>query len=746
MKEKSLALRARTEAEAEKWVQAVSAAIVKGKPEAVSSSSAGGVTPAAGAAGEEDQDTADWSIDQIITMMETGQVMTAYFSNNTKKNFKLYCKDLNLFACPVNGTIEKAIISLPLRRISDIYVGKQTPGFDTEVAAAVPFDRCFTIISRKYTLDVEAKSYQMATHWLAGIKHLLTKSGKAVIVNEQEAGADGAADGAAPTEEEKHGEAHDSASGSEHKQDADLTKAAEVAAEQAIGVAQTISPDGGHDDGEDYPLDMGDKNKSALIIVDIQNDFCNGGALAVKDANAVISVINKLRKRVSFGVVALTADHHPENHMSFYHNNRDKAGAQLFKELDLGNGKKQMMWPIHCVQKSKGAEFHPELIIEDGDYKIRKGMNADVDSYSGFCDNDGKTKTELAEILHKHGIEDVFVTGLAYDYCVGYTALDAQKEGFNVYVIDDACRGVAEETVKKMKHQLVDAGVKLIYGESIPDSGVLPELIDVIALDEEDEEVDPEHDSGNEQQKAGIPKQLGMDDFVNEPFVVAVAQAGLAGAGGSQDSSKVTAEQVKAALAVEDDGEDDDEPAEEPAPVVAKPDEKKGAATKPATDVKTAPKPAVKPGAKPADGKTAVKPGVKPVVGAKPGVKPGVRSPVAGGIKFHDSTKAPRGAKTTGPAPKPAVKPGAKPGVVVKATTKPVAAKPTVTKPGVKPVAGKPGVAVKPGVKSPATGVKPAVKPPVTGAKPATTGVKSPTTGVKSPTTATKPAVKPAGK
>eukprot|EP00456_Euglypha_rotunda_P074522 TRINITY_DN682_c0_g1_i12.p1 TRINITY_DN682_c0_g1~~TRINITY_DN682_c0_g1_i12.p1 ORF type:complete len:409 (-),score=65.32 TRINITY_DN682_c0_g1_i12:23-1249(-) len=381
--------------------------------------------------GDDERATANWNTEQIVRMMSDGQVMTAYFSNNTKKNFTLYCKDYILYACPVNAGIDKAIISLQLRKISDIYVGKQTPGFETEVASPVPFDRCFTIISRKYTLDVEAKSYQMANYWLAGIKHLLTQSGKAVIVNEQDASK--------PATEEGHSESTETP-GSEPKTAESTetgesdTPSAAAQAEAAYAQATRFSPDSGDQGNPELDLGIGEdgekpKSKTALLIIDVQYDFCpTDGALAVPHGLTIIPVINKLRRRVPWALIALSQDWHPENHISFFVNNKDNPEAKLFEVLRLPDGREQMMWPAHCIQNEKGAEFHHELHVNHTDKIVKKGTRHDVDSYSAFYDNDHKTKSELSDILKKAGITDVVITGLAYDYCVAYTALDAVKE------------------------------------------------------------------------------------------------------------------------------------------------------------------------------------------------------------------------------------------------------------------------------------------------------------------------------
>jgi len=214
--------------------------------------------------------------------------------------------------------------------------------------------------------------------------------------------------------------------------------------------------------------------KSALLIIDVQNDFCPpSGSLAVNEGTAVIPIINALRKRVAFGLIAHTQDFHPADHVSFFDNHKDDPEAKLFAPLRLPSGAMQMMWPAHCVQGTPGTEFHKDLVFGPSDKIVQKGMNPQVDSYSGFFDNDHKTKSELAKILKENNVTDVFVTGLAYDYCVGYSALDAKSEGFTVFVVEDACRGVAPDSIKAMREQLGKAGVRLVQSKDVPDAGLI---------------------------------------------------------------------------------------------------------------------------------------------------------------------------------------------------------------------------------------------------------------------------------
>lgn len=176
--------------------------------------------------------------------------------------------------------------------------------------------------------------------------------------------------------------------------------------------------------------------KRALIIVDVQNDFIPGGALPAKNGGEVVPVINELEKE--FEIVAATQDWHPQNHMSFASNHPGRKPGEV---IEL-NGLQQVLWPDHCVQGSWGAEFHRELDMSRVDKVIRKGTDPQIDSYSGFFDNGRRKATGLEQYLRGREVTDVYVTGLATDYCVLWTARDAQSLGFATHVIADACRGV----------------------------------------------------------------------------------------------------------------------------------------------------------------------------------------------------------------------------------------------------------------------------------------------------------------
>lgn len=175
---------------------------------------------------------------------------------------------------------------------------------------------------------------------------------------------------------------------------------------------------------------------NALVLVDIQNDFCAGGALAVPDGDAVVPVANAVLDR--FSLVVATQDFHPRNHGSFAVNH---PGKEVFEQIDL-HGLPQVLWPVHCVQGTTGADFHPGLHAGRITKVFSKGTDATVDSYSGFFDNGKRKGTGLAEYLRQQGATRIFVLGLATDYCVRATVLDALGLGFAVELIADGCRAV----------------------------------------------------------------------------------------------------------------------------------------------------------------------------------------------------------------------------------------------------------------------------------------------------------------
>ena len=175
---------------------------------------------------------------------------------------------------------------------------------------------------------------------------------------------------------------------------------------------------------------------ACLIVVDVQNDFCPGGALAVPQGDEVVPVVNRLVAR--FDNVVLTQDWHPRGHASFASSH---SGKKPFETIELPYGT-QVLWPDHCVQGTAGAAFHSRLETEKAQLVVRKGFHAGVDSYSGFLEADRSTTTGLAGYLKERGLRELFVCGLATDFCVAWTALDARATGFEVTVIEDACRAI----------------------------------------------------------------------------------------------------------------------------------------------------------------------------------------------------------------------------------------------------------------------------------------------------------------
>ena len=203
---------------------------------------------------------------------------------------------------------------------------------------------------------------------------------------------------------------------------------------------------------------MEQTGKTALIIVDMQNDFCEpDGSLAVKGSLEIIPLINKLRESKNFDMIVTTRDWHAQNHVSFCSNHKDE---KLFSLITVPEtGRKQVMWPDHCVQGSKGSEYHPDIVIKETDTEVLKGQEKMVESYSGFGSE--HENTGMTELLKKAGVTKTYSCGLAYDYCVGSTAESAANEGFDSYIIIDATRSVNEaETGKLMKERLLKAGVK----------------------------------------------------------------------------------------------------------------------------------------------------------------------------------------------------------------------------------------------------------------------------------------------
>ena len=198
-------------------------------------------------------------------------------------------------------------------------------------------------------------------------------------------------------------------------------------------------------------------SQDVLLVTDVQNDFCPGGALAVSGGDQVIPVIHAIAPR--FEHIILTQDWHPPDHRSFACAHRDK---HPFEQVRLSY-EEQTLWPDHCVQGTRGAEFHPDLKLPGAELILRKGFRPAIDSYSAFFENDRTTTTGLNAYLRERGIKRVFLVGLAYDYCVGYSALDARRLGFPAIIIRDGCRAIdLNGSVAAIEKEFAVAGVGLI--------------------------------------------------------------------------------------------------------------------------------------------------------------------------------------------------------------------------------------------------------------------------------------------
>ncbi|WP_297432563.1 bifunctional nicotinamidase/pyrazinamidase [uncultured Cetobacterium sp.] len=202
----------------------------------------------------------------------------------------------------------------------------------------------------------------------------------------------------------------------------------------------------------------------ALIVVDVQNDFCQGGALAVKDAHEIIPIVNKVIDlfNKNHHLVIATKDWHPANHKSFAKNSNGVIG-----EIGILNNLPQVWWPEHCIENTHGSNFHPAL--KEIKHIIYKGTNFEIDSYSGFFDNGKLKSTELLPLLKSNQISEIFVLGLATDYCVKYTVLDALDLGFKVNVIEDGCKGVNlsfDDSNKALK-KMTEKGANIIKSDDL---------------------------------------------------------------------------------------------------------------------------------------------------------------------------------------------------------------------------------------------------------------------------------------
>jgi nicotinamidase/pyrazinamidase len=206
------------------------------------------------------------------------------------------------------------------------------------------------------------------------------------------------------------------------------------------------------------------RGKAALIVTDIQNDFCPGGSLAVPGGGEIVPVVNRLMQ--SFEIVVATQDWHPMGHVSFASTH---PGKQPFDTIKL-NGEEQILWPDHCVPGTLGAEFHRDLDTGPIVLVVRKGWHKQVDSYSTFFENDHRTATGLHSYLEGLGIGKVYLTGLAQDFCVYYSAKDALALGFETYMVEDATRGLDQPagSLDKKMEELEGAGLRLIRSDDVP--------------------------------------------------------------------------------------------------------------------------------------------------------------------------------------------------------------------------------------------------------------------------------------
>lgn len=204
------------------------------------------------------------------------------------------------------------------------------------------------------------------------------------------------------------------------------------------------------------------QNNVALLVVDVQRGFTPGGNLAVANADQIIPNINLLGQH--FKHIILTQDWHPDNHISFADNH---PGKEAYDSIQLDYGT-QVLWPKHCVQGTRDAELHPDLNLPQAQLIIRKGFHSQIDSYSAFMEADQKTPTGLAGYLRERGIDTVFVVGIATDFCVAWTAIDACKLGFKTYVIADATKGIdLNGSLQHAWQDMLSHGVKRIYVKDI---------------------------------------------------------------------------------------------------------------------------------------------------------------------------------------------------------------------------------------------------------------------------------------
>lgn len=198
------------------------------------------------------------------------------------------------------------------------------------------------------------------------------------------------------------------------------------------------------------------RDRDVLLIVDVQNDFCPGGALAVPGGDEIVPVVNRLAAR--FPHVILTQDWHPPGHASFASSH---PGKQPFDTIKVSYGQ-QVLWPDHCVQGTQGAAFHPGLDVTHAELVLRKGFRSAIDSYSAFCENDRRASTGLASYLKERGFEHIILCGLATDFCVLFSAIDAREAGFEVSVAISACRGIdLDGSIARATRSMGKAGVTI---------------------------------------------------------------------------------------------------------------------------------------------------------------------------------------------------------------------------------------------------------------------------------------------
>ena len=202
-------------------------------------------------------------------------------------------------------------------------------------------------------------------------------------------------------------------------------------------------------------------SKNCLIVIDVQNDFCPGGALEVNEGDKIIDKINILQEK--FSLIIYTQDWHPINHKSFASNHKNK---KPFSTIMMNYGK-QVLWPNHCVKNSKGSNFHSKLKVDSGNLIIRKGSNAEIDSYSVFFENDRITSTGLIGYLKELNVTKVYMCGLAFDYCVYYSALDAKNLGLEVFIIEDACKGInLNDSYLNAYNDMLDKKINIINSDN----------------------------------------------------------------------------------------------------------------------------------------------------------------------------------------------------------------------------------------------------------------------------------------